>query len=70
MKALQPLIASLPPSYRVEMGENIEESLKANAALVQIFPVMIAAMLIVIILQAAEMVLVGDGSSTNSSTAA
>lgn len=51
MQALQPLIASLPVGYRIEMGGNIEESLKANAALVQVFPVMIAAMLIVIILQ-------------------
>ncbi|WP_137131158.1 efflux RND transporter permease subunit [Rhizobium sp. FY34] len=51
MKALQPLIASLPLGYRIEMGGNIEESLKANAALVKIFPLMIAAMLIVIILQ-------------------
>lgn len=51
MKALQPLIASLPVGYRIEMGGNIEESLKANTALVQIFPAMIAAMLIVIILQ-------------------
>ncbi|TCU20377.1 efflux RND transporter permease subunit [Rhizobium sullae] len=51
MKALQPLIASLPVGYRIEMGGNIEESLKANVALVQVFPLMIAAMLIVIILQ-------------------
>ncbi|MGF6178939.1 efflux RND transporter permease subunit [Ensifer sp. 4252] len=51
MKALQPLIASLPAGYRIEMGGNIEESLKANVALVQIFPVMIAAMLIIIVLQ-------------------
>jgi len=51
MKALQPLIASLPVGYRIEMGGNIEESLKANAALVQVFPLMIAATLIVIILQ-------------------
>lgn len=51
MKALQPLIASLPVGYRIEMGGNIEESLKANVALVKIFPAMIAAMLIVIILQ-------------------
>jgi multidrug efflux pump subunit AcrB len=51
MQALQPLIASLPVGYRIEMGGNIEESLKANVALVQVFPVMIAAMLIVIILQ-------------------
>ncbi|MCR6502127.1 efflux RND transporter permease subunit [Shinella sp. CPCC 101442] len=51
MEALQPLIASLPFGYRIEMGGNIEESLKANVALVQVFPLMIAAMLIVIILQ-------------------
>ncbi|NLS20700.1 efflux RND transporter permease subunit [Rhizobium sp. P40RR-XXII] len=51
LKALQPLIASLPAGYRIEMGGNIEESLKANVALVQIFPAMIAAMLIVIVLQ-------------------
>jgi multidrug efflux pump subunit AcrB len=51
MEALQPLIASLPVGYRIEMGGNIEESLKANVALVQVFPLMIAAMLIVIILQ-------------------
>ncbi|MGH2551844.1 MAG: efflux RND transporter permease subunit, partial [Thermomicrobiales bacterium] len=47
MKALQPLIASLPVGYRIEMAGNIEESLKANVALVKIFPAMIAAMLIV-----------------------
>lgn len=51
MKALQPLIASLPGGYRIEMGGNIEESLKANVALAQVFPAMIAAMLIVIIFQ-------------------
>ncbi|ABC89346.1 probable cation/multidrug efflux transport protein [Rhizobium etli CFN 42] len=51
MKALQPLIATLPVGYRIEMGGNIEESLKANDALVKIFPAMIAAMLIVIVLQ-------------------
>ncbi|TWB53106.1 multidrug efflux pump subunit AcrB [Rhizobium sp. ERR 922] len=51
LKALQPLIASLPAGYRIDMGGNIEESLKANVALVQIFPAMIAAMLIVIVLQ-------------------
>jgi multidrug efflux pump subunit AcrB len=51
LKALQPLIATLPVGYRIEMGGNIEESLKANVALVKIFPAMIAAMLIVIILQ-------------------
>jgi multidrug efflux pump subunit AcrB len=51
MKALQPLIASLPAGYRIEMGGSIEEAEKANAALAKIFPVMIAATLIIIMLQ-------------------
>ncbi|NTJ44739.1 efflux RND transporter permease subunit [Agrobacterium larrymoorei] len=51
MTALRPLIASLPAGYSIEMGGNIEESLKANAALVKVFPLMIAATLIIIILQ-------------------
>jgi multidrug efflux pump subunit AcrB len=50
-KALQPLIASLPVGYRIEMGGSIEEPLKANVALIKIFPAIVAAMLIVIILQ-------------------
>lgn len=49
--ALQPLIASLPEGYRIEMGGSIEEATKANDALGKIFPVMIAAMMIVIMLQ-------------------
>jgi multidrug efflux pump subunit AcrB len=51
MTSLQPLIASMPAGYTIEMGGNIEESLKANTALVKVFPLMIAATLIVIILQ-------------------
>jgi multidrug efflux pump subunit AcrB len=51
MKAFQPLIASLPPGYSIETGGSIEEAAKANVALIKIFPAMIAAMLIVIILQ-------------------
>ncbi|NMM46476.1 efflux RND transporter permease subunit [Rhodospirillaceae bacterium KN72] len=51
MQALQPLIESLPPGYRIEMGGSIEESAKANAALATIFPIMIAATLIIIMLQ-------------------
>ncbi|MFB2552042.1 efflux RND transporter permease subunit [Ensifer soli] len=51
LKALQPLIASLPVGYRIEMAGNIEESVKANDALAKVFPVMITATLIVIILQ-------------------
>lgn len=49
--ALQPLIASLPAGYRIDMGGSIEEATKANDALGKIFPVMIAATLIVIMLQ-------------------
>ncbi|TAM99489.1 MAG: efflux RND transporter permease subunit, partial [Rhizobiaceae bacterium] len=51
MKALQPLIASLPAGYHIEMGGSIEEATKANTALGKVFPAMIAAMLIVIMLQ-------------------
>ncbi len=53
--ALQPLIASLPAGYSIDVGGNIEESQKANAALVKVFPLMIAATLIVIILQVRSM---------------
>jgi multidrug efflux pump subunit AcrB len=49
--ALQPLIASLPAGYRIELGGSIEEATKANDALATIFPAMIAAMLIVVMLQ-------------------
>lgn len=50
-KAIQPIIASLPEGYRIEMGANIEEAGKANRALATVFPVMIVLMLTVIILQ-------------------
>jgi multidrug efflux pump subunit AcrB len=51
MTALQPLIASLPAGYRIEMGGSIEEAAKANTALGKVFPAMIAVMLMVIMLQ-------------------
>jgi multidrug efflux pump subunit AcrB len=51
MTALQPLIATLPAGYRIEMGGSIEEAGNANAALATVFPAMIAATLIVIMLQ-------------------
>lgn len=51
MTALRPLIASLPAGYRIELGGSIEEAAKANIALGKVFPAMIAAMLIVIMLQ-------------------
>jgi multidrug efflux pump subunit AcrB len=49
--AIQPVIASLPASYRIELGGSIEEATKANDALATIFPAMIAAMLVVVMLQ-------------------
>ncbi|MGX5734761.1 efflux RND transporter permease subunit [Bosea thiooxidans] len=51
MTALQPLIASLPAGYRIELGGSIEEATKANTALGKVFPAMIAITLIVIMLQ-------------------
>jgi multidrug efflux pump subunit AcrB len=50
-KELQPIIAKLPAGYRIEEGGSIEESGKANRALVPLFPIMIALTLITIILQ-------------------
>ncbi len=37
---LQEIIKSLPPGYRIDIGGSIEESEKANKALVKLFPVM------------------------------
>ena len=51
LKALQPIIAALPAGYRIEEGGSIEESGKANRALLPLFPIMIALTLITIILQ-------------------
>ena len=48
---LQPIIKNLPAGYRIDMAGSIEEAAKANAALAPIFPIMIAAMMIVIIPQ-------------------
>lgn len=50
-KSLEPIIAGLPDGYRIEMGGNIEDSGKANAALAPIFPIMILLTLFVIVLQ-------------------
>jgi multidrug efflux pump subunit AcrB len=50
-KALAPIIAQLPSGYRIEMGGNIEDSGKANSALVPIFPIMILLTLLVIVVQ-------------------
>lgn len=50
-KDLQPIVASLPTGYRIEMAGSIEESGKANRALLPIFPIMVALTLLTIIFQ-------------------
>jgi multidrug efflux pump subunit AcrB len=50
-KALAPIIRSLPSGYRIETGGNIEDSAKANSALVPIFPIMVLLTLLVLVLQ-------------------
>ncbi len=49
--ALQPIIAKLPEGYRIEMAGSIEESGKANVALAAVFPLMVALMLTIIMVQ-------------------
>ena len=48
---LAPLIAALPADYRITAGGAVEESAKANAALVQVLPVMFLIVLTLIMLQ-------------------
>ncbi len=50
-KAIQPIIDRLPSGYRIEVGANTEESLKANVALAKVFPLMLVCMLVVIMIQ-------------------
>jgi multidrug efflux pump subunit AcrB len=50
-KELQPIVAKLPSGYRIEQAGSIEESGKANRALVPLFPIMIALTLVTIIFQ-------------------
>ncbi len=49
--ALQPIMAKLPEGYRIEMAGPIEESAKANKALANVFPIMLALMLTIIMFQ-------------------
>ncbi|MDQ0023851.1 multidrug efflux pump subunit AcrB [Variovorax paradoxus] len=48
---LQPLIDKLPGGYRIEEAGSIEESGKATAAMLPLFPIMLAITLLIIILQ-------------------
>src|SRR5712692_5312540 len=48
---LAPIKAALPFGYRIETGGSIEESVKANGALVLVFPAMALAMLALLMVQ-------------------
>ena len=50
-KQLEPIIATLPPGYKIVMAGNIEESGKATKALLPLFPIMIALTLLIIMFQ-------------------
>jgi multidrug efflux pump len=48
---LQSIKDALPYGYRIETGGSIEESVKANGALVAVFPVMVIVMLAILMIQ-------------------
>jgi len=50
-KALAPIIAHLPEGYSIETGGNIEDSAKANSALLPILPIMVLLTLLVLVVQ-------------------
>jgi len=50
-RALAPIIAHLPNGYRIETGGNIEDSAKANSALLPVFPIMVLLTLLVLVVQ-------------------
>ncbi|MGV0085824.1 efflux RND transporter permease subunit [Rahnella aceris] len=55
IKALQPVIDTLPAGYHIEQAGSIEESGKATQAMAPLFPIMIAMTLLIIILQVRSM---------------
>jgi len=50
-RELKPVMDKLPGGYRIEQAGSIEESGKATVAMLPIFPIMLAATLLIIILQ-------------------
>lgn len=48
---LQPIIAALPPGYRIDEAGSIEESGKATEAMLPLFPIMLAVTLLIIMFQ-------------------
>ncbi len=51
LRDLKGVASALPAGYRIETGGSIEESAKANAALLAVFPVMTIAMLAILMIQ-------------------
>jgi len=49
--ALAPIVAALPPGMRIEIGGSVEESARANASIFILFPIMLALMLTVLMIQ-------------------
>ncbi len=50
-RQLQPIVDNLPAGYRIEQAGSIEESGKATAAMLPLFPIMLAITLLIIIFQ-------------------
>jgi multidrug efflux pump subunit AcrB len=50
-KAIQPIVANLPPGYGIQAGANEEDSAKANDSIAKMFPIMLVCMLVVIVVQ-------------------
>lgn len=55
IRDMAPLVKSLPDGYTIETGSSLEESGKANVALVAVFPIMLVLMMLVIIFQVRSM---------------
>ncbi|WP_295688313.1 efflux RND transporter permease subunit [uncultured Nevskia sp.] len=51
IKAIAPIVATLPSGYKIETAAALEEAGKANAALAAVFPIMLILLTIVIIFQ-------------------
>jgi multidrug efflux pump len=49
--SLQPIVASLPPGYRIEIGGASEETKKSDTALFAVFPLMFVVMLFFLMMQ-------------------
>ncbi|HEY9380688.1 MAG TPA: efflux RND transporter permease subunit, partial [Burkholderiales bacterium] len=57
--ALKDIEAKLPPGYRIDVGGALEESDKANAALLAVAPVMLVTILLILMLQLQSFSLMG-----------